>query len=327
MSENFDLLPGIEVPLDALATSVARMWEDTAARGGVAPASEDAKAMQVNFVLHLGFKTTPEDGVAQFRTVLRFSERYPSRVVVLCPMHEDRGRTEMRAKVYGECFLGKSKDDTRCVEFVLLNYPMAARARLEDQVSVCLSTDLPLYYWAHRFSESSRLADYRYLLTRAKRVLVDSGTSPADCLTYPWPNPGALRDLVYSRLLPVRQTVGQFLARYEPAVLVAGLQRVTIEHAPSLGAEACISIGWLRRRLAACGAHVDTIRFDNEIVAERSLGIRFAYADEAKYFRWRGDLTTKHAAFDANFGSGRATLPAPVSLLTPEAALGEAMFF
>lgn len=327
MSENFDLLPGIEVPLDSLAGSVDRMWAETAARGGAAPASEDAKATQVNFVLHLGFRTTPDDALAQFQTVLRFSERYPSRVVVLCPLREDRGRTDFRAKVYGECFLGKSKDDTRCVEFIVLSYPMIARSHLEDQVSVCLSTDLPLYYWAHRFSDSSRLADYRYLLTRAKRVLVDSGTSPPDCLTYPWPHPRALRDLVYSRLLPVRQTVGQFLARYAPAELVSGLRRVTIEHAPAFGAEACVSIGWLNRRLAACGADVNAVVFDHEVAAEHSLGIRFAYADGARFFRWRGDLRTQHGLFEADFGSGRATLPAPASLLTPEAALSEAMFF
>lgn len=327
MPENFDVLPGIEVPLDSIANSVSKMWTDTAARGDAAPGTDDVKATQVNFVLHLGFKTVAEDALAQFQTVLRFSRRYPARVVVLCPLHEDGGRSEMRAKVYGECFLGKSKDDTRCVEFVILSYPLVARSHLEDQVSVCLSTDLPMYYWMHRFSESRRLADYRYLLTRAKRVLVDSGVSPPDCLIYPWPNPSGLRDLVYSRLLPVRQTVGQFLAGYEPARLVAGLRRVTVEHSPDLGAEACISIGWLRRRLAECGADIHGVAFDNEVVAERTLGIRFAYADPARYFRWRGDLTKGHAQFEADFGGGRATVPAPVSLLSPEAALSEAMFF
>jgi len=189
------------------------MWAETAASGRAAPASEDAKATQVNFVLHLGFNTTCEDAQTQFQTVLRFSQRYPSRVVVLCPLKLDVGVTDLRAKIYGECFLGKSKGDTRCVEFVMLSYPQSARERLEDQVSICLSTDLPLYYWAHGFSDSSKLADYTYLLTRAKRVMIDSAIAPADALTYPWPEPSALRDLVYSRLLPVRQTVGQFLAR------------------------------------------------------------------------------------------------------------------
>jgi hypothetical protein len=114
----------------------------------------------------------------QFQHTLRFAQRYPARVVVLCPDFDEGSGAGMRAKIYGECFLGKSKNDTRCVEFVLLQYTMAVRAYLENQVSVCLSTDMPLYYWAHRFSETKRLADYDYLLTRSKRILFDSAVAP-----------------------------------------------------------------------------------------------------------------------------------------------------
>jgi len=303
------------------------MWAETAASGRAAPASEDAKATQVNFVLHLGYHTSDDDALVQFQTVVRFSQRYPSRVVVLCPLKNDAGVTELRAKVYGECFLGKSKGDTRCVEFVMLSYPQSARARLEDQVSICLSTDLPLYYWAHGFSESSKLADYTYLLTRAKRVLIDSSIAPPDALTYPWPKPDALRDLVYSRLLPVRQTVGQFLARYAPPALAEGLKSVTVSHGPELAAEARVSLGWLHRRLACCGIDEGKVTFDAVASQPGTLGISFAYSDHGKFFRWTGDVGTHSAHFDANFGSGRAQLSAPVSILVPEAALSEAMFF
>jgi hypothetical protein len=327
VSEIFNALPGLEVPVGSISKSVDRMWAETASSGRPAPATEDVKATQVNFVLHLGYRTTSEDALAQFQTVLRFAERYPSRVVVLCPLKPDSGVTEMRAKVYGECFLGKSKGDTRCVEFVILSYPPAARARLEDQVSICLSTDLPLYYWAHGFSDSSRLADYTYLLTRAKRVLIDSSIAPADALTYPWPEPSALRDLVYSRLLPVRQTVGQFLARYSPAQLVEGLRKVTVFHSPPCAAEARVTVGWLCRRLAVCGAQLPANAFAKEPAPSGSVGISFEYTDEQKFFRWKGDVTTKHALFEANFGTGIARLPAAVSLLPPEMALSEAMFF
>jgi len=155
VAEIFDALPGLEVPVGAIAKSVDQMWAETAASGRAAPASEDVKATQVNFVLHLGYRTTSEDALEQFQTVLRFSQRYPSRVVVLCPLPLNSTVTEMRAKIYGECFLGKSKGDTRCVEFVMLSYPPVARARLEDQVSICLSTDLPLYYWHMLFRQAA----------------------------------------------------------------------------------------------------------------------------------------------------------------------------
>lgn len=327
MSEIFDSLPGLECSVGAVAKSVAQMWADTAASGRAAPASDDVKAMQLNLVLHLGFGTTPEDAQAQFATVVHFSQRYPSRVVVLCPLRNDRGATDMRAKVYGECFLGKSKGDTRCVEFVILSYPLSARARLEDQVSICLTSDLPLYYWAHRFTDNRKLADYTYLLGRAKRVLIDSSVSPPGTLAYPWPNPTAVRDLVYSRLLPVRQTVGQFLARYAPAVLVEGLRTVTVTRAETLAAEAAVTCGWLRRRLAACGAGEKQVTFATAAGGECTLGISFDYVGGGKFFRWCGDFAKRQALLDADFGTGRASLPAAAGILEPEAALSEAMFF
>jgi len=34
-----------------------------------------------------------------------------------------------------------------------------------------------------------------------------------------------VRDLAYTRTLPLRQNLGQFLSRYAPALINAGLQR------------------------------------------------------------------------------------------------------
>jgi hypothetical protein len=329
MSAIYDALPGIEVPVGEINQRLAAMWEDTAASGGPAPTSEDAKATQVNFVLHLGFKTTPEDATKQFETVVRFAQRYPSRIVVLCPIADEAHTgTEMRSKIYGECFLGKSKADKRCVEFVVLSYPYTARRFLEDQVSICLSTDLPMYYWAHKFSASNKLADYRFLLGRAKRVLLDSAVAPEGAMTYPWPHAEALRDLAYARLLPVRQSIGQFLAAYSPAVLSDQLREVTISHSSDLTAEARALVQWLRQRLVGCGAPEDLpinlVAIDKP---SRGLGVQFAYTDARKSFRWTGDLVTQHALFEAALGETTTRLPAAVSLLIPEAALSEAMFF
>jgi glucose-6-phosphate dehydrogenase assembly protein OpcA len=326
----FDALPGIEVPVGAIAKSLADMWTSSAADGRPAPEADDAKATQVNFVLHLGLHTTPEDAVRQFEIVVKFAQRYPSRIVVLCPLLADVPAPQMRAKIFVECFLGKSKSDKRCVEFVVLSYSRSARPYLENQVSISLSTDLPLYYWAHRFSASGRLADYRYLLNRAKRVLIDSAIAPPDALTYPWPNPSATRDLVYCRLLPVRQSLGQFLAAYAPGMIVEGLQTVTVSHAERLAAEGRVMLAWLQRRLEACGMTPETVAFETAALSAGqagSLALKFGYADRARSFQWTGDLETGDALFEANFGSGRTRLPAAVSLLLPENTLSEAMFF
>lgn len=325
MAVIFDALPGLEVPVGEIAQSLGRMWSDTAAQGGSAPANDDAKATQVNLVLHLGFRTTAADALVQFRTAVRFSQRYPSRILVLCPMVQDSGETDMRAKIYGECHLGKTKGDARCVEFVLLNYPRTTRIHLEDQVSICLSADLPLYYWVHRFSDSTRLADYRYLLSRAKRVLIDSALAPAGTMSYPWPKPAALRDLVYSRLLPVRQMIGQFLAGYTPMQLAGGLRTVTITAAPELTTEGRVLEAWVQRRLSACGGNMAGIEFSGSRGEAGRLGVDFGYADPEHCFHWTGSLTDGHALLEADYGTGRNRLPASVSLLAPENALGEAM--
>ncbi len=330
MSAIFDALPGIEVPVGAISKRLAELWTDTSATGAPTIAADDAKATQVNFVLHLGLHTTAEDAAVQFRTVEDFSKRSPSRVVVLCPMGDDNGATEMRAKIYSECFFGKSKSDKRCVEFVMLSYSRNARQFLESQVSICLSTDLPLYYWAHRFSTTARLADYRYLLGRAKRVMIDSAIAPADAFTFPWPNPSGLRDLVYSRLLPVRQTIGQFLSSYTPEKLADGLAAVMVGHDVGRTAEGRVLLGWLGRRLAACGVPANSVKFAATplpVDVGGNLGIHFDYAGRKKYFRWTGDLKSGFASFEADFGGGRTTLAAGVSLLSPDMALSEAMFY
>lgn len=328
MPSIFNVLPGIEVSAGAVSKSLADMWRDTAERGGPAPGADDVKATQVNLVLHLGFATTAEDATRQFQVAVRFSQRYPCRVVVLCPLPPDDSDTEIRAKIYGECHLGKSKGDTRCCEFVMLSYPQAARQFLENQVSVCLSTDLPLYYWAHRFSSSARLNDYQYLLRRSKRVLFDSALVPADAFTFPWPRPDVVRDLVHARLLPVRQSLGQFLSGYRPASLVEGLKSVQIKAHPAVQAEGNVLLTWAQERLIKCGAGSETPFTQRTDAAspEKNFEMKFEY-QKSKRFTYRGDLAKNQAVIEADFGSGAISLPTAAGLLNPEAALGEAMFF
>lgn len=57
-----------------------------------------------------------------------------------------------------------------------------------------------------------------------------------------------------------------------------------------------------------------------------SLSVSFAYEDERR-FAWRGNFLTHQGNFEANFGADSVHLPSTVSLLAPEMALSEAMFF
>ncbi len=320
MPEFFDALPGQEVPVGGISAGFKKLWADTPA--------QESRAVQLNLVLHLGRNSTAADALAQFKHTVEFAHRYPCRVVVLCPDYDEKAAPEIRAKIYGECFFGKSKSDTRCVEFVILHYTMAVRQHLEAQVSVCLSTDLPLYYWAHAFASSARIADYDYLLTRSKRVLFDSAIAPPDTFTYPWPNLSAVRDLAYTRTLPLRQNLGQFLSRYSPAQITGGLQTVLIRHQEKFGAEAACLLGWVKKGLARAGADLNRIEF--KVKAEQCQGcfeLSFGYADTKKIFQWEADLTQKQSQFTGDLGSGRTELQAGAQLLAPSMALAEACFF
>ncbi len=316
----FNALPGVEVPVGGISAGFKKLWADTPA--------QDGRAMQLNLVLHFGMFTTPDDAEKQFRATVEFAQRYPCRVVVLCPERDPSAERVFRAKIYGECFLGKSGKDTRCCEFVMLAYPTGTHDFLQNQVSICLSTDLPLYYWAHRFSSNQRLSAYDYLLTRSRRVLFDSAVVPADAFSFPWPNPAAVRDLAYTRTRPLRQTIGQFLSRYTPADIVGGLRGVTIRHRTDFAPEAAAMRGWLKKGLARCGLDADTVEF--VVTGQNCAGcfsIDFHYADAARQFSWSADLEEKSADFVGDLGHGRTTLAANARLLEPAEALSEAMFY
>ncbi|MBI2517005.1 MAG: glucose-6-phosphate dehydrogenase assembly protein OpcA [Opitutae bacterium] len=322
MPKLFDALPGQEVPVGGIAAGFAKLWADTPAK--------DSRAVQLNLVLHLGANATADDARAQFEHTRHFAQRYPCRVVVLCPDFDPAAPPEMRAKIYGECFLGKSQSDTRCVEFVLLHYTMAVRQHLENQVSVCLSTDMPLYYWAHRFSSAQKLVAYNYLLTRSKRILFDSALVPPDAFTFPWPNQAAVRDLAYTRTRPLRQTIGQFLSRYSAASIIGDLKQVTIRHRADLAPEAAAMLSWVTKGLVRCGADAEEQGIAFTVTPERCEGcfqLGLGYADPRKGFLWQADLVANQATFEGDLGSGRTTLTASAHLLAPDAALAEAMFY
>jgi hypothetical protein len=320
MPELFDALPGIEVPAGAIDAGFARLWADTPAR--------EARAVQLNLVLHLGRNTTAADARAQFDTTLHFAQRYPARVVVLCPDYDPNAAPEIRAKIYGECFLGKSKSDTRCVEFVLLHYTMCVRQNLENQVSVCLSTDMPLYYWPHHFSDPKRLADYGYLLTRSQRILIDGAIEPAGTLDYPWPKLSAVRNLAYTRTLPLRQNLGQFLSRYTPEQLTGGLRKVVLRHRGDYAAEGRALLGWVKKGFARSGMDVAPVVFDSSgAQCPGCFEMVFTYGDTKKVFHWQASLEENEARFTGDLGAGRTTLTVGAHLLSPEMTLSEAMFF
>lgn len=328
MTSVFDSLPGLEVPVSEIANGLARLWASDPADGGKAPS--EFRASQMNLVLHIGLPTAADDGVTQFNAALRFTQRYPARILVLCPRAEGGTDLAMRAKIYSECFIGKSRHEMSCVEAVVLSYPQERREFLEDQVSIIVEADLPIYYWVHRMSQVQKIATYQWLLRNSNRFLLDTAVSTPEARTYRWPRPDGFRDLVHARLLPVRQSIGQFLSAFAPATIARGLQTVTASYQSEFAAEGRVLLDWARVRLEACGVPSQGgPAFRMQPVAAgttSSLELGFSY-DDGQYFRWRADFPGGRSYFESTLGGTRQMLPMTVNLLTTEAALGEAIFY
>jgi hypothetical protein len=213
-----------------------------------------------------------------------------------------------------------------CIEAVILGYPQESRAFLEDQVSIIVEADLPIYYWVHRMSQVHKIATYQWLLRNSGRFLLDTAVSTPEARTFPWPRPDGFRDLAHARLLPVRQSIGQFLSAYAPETIARGLQSVVLICQPGLTAEGRVLLEWTRMRLEACGAAAPACEIRPAAAgATLSMEMEFTYAD-GRYFHWCADFARNRAVFESDLGGCRQTLPMTAGLLTTEAALGEAIF-
>lgn len=328
MSPVFEALPGLVVPVADIAQRLAQLWEGAPEDGLGAPA--EYRASQMNLVLHLGLPTAPDDGLAQFNAAIRFTQRYPARILVLCPRAEGGADLTMEAKIYSECFIGKTRREMSCIEAVLLTYPQEQREFLEDQVSVIVEEDLPIYYWVHRMSQVHKIGSYEWLLRNSKRFLLDTAVSTPDVRTFAWPRPDGFRDLAHARLLPVRQAIGQFLSATPPRMIARDLRAVTVAAAVGFGAEADAMLKWARERLAGCGVPAaGGPAYEVKKVAPgatSSLELGLDYSD-GRRFQWRGDFAQGSSYFESTIGGSRKTLPMSTRLLSTEASLGEAIFY
>lgn len=324
----FESLPGLEVPVGKVVQSLDEIWAGAPNGGESAPS--EFRASQMNLVLHLGMRTTHEAAATQFEIALALSRRHPARTVVLCPIQQGEPGSSMRAKIFSECYIGASGKEMICCEVVMLSYPFDTRCYLENQVSVCLEADLPVYYWPHCIASAARLEDYSHLLKGSRRIILDTGCETEGVEEALAPLAGKLRDLADTRLLQVRQSLGRYLSSFAPATLVDGLRTVTVGHKPALAAEARRLLDWARRSLDQCGGPppaeaVFSIRSD-ESKGPAGLSLDMDYATTAHTIRWEADFDAGHARMSANMGAGDIAAEGPVSLLKPEVALAEAIF-
>lgn len=329
MTEAFDILPGIALPVREVTNQLALMWEVDDP-----DFSPTAHASQMNVVLHFGLNVGPEHARDRFDGLIRFAQRYPCRIIALCPSSQGSGKA-MESKLFSQCYIGKSHREMCCCDALILRYNHSKEESLFNQLSIWLEGDLPTYYW---FSNMPKAKMGSYLKTMRK---LNVRCFVFDC-SDEWIDPAALesfgknqpRDLARAFLLPVRQAMGQFLSRYSVSAICSGLKAVKVQHASASG-EGYALVEWVKSCFADCynqlksGNLMPEFRVENvALQTDCSLKIEFIYDRSCtKYFAFSqsGDHMRSHVR--ANFGEGHESVCVPIKPLELEQALGEAFFF
>lgn len=335
MGSIFKSLPGVTMSVSDVMQTLSRMWDKSPDDPTDSAAAN--RASQLNLILHFGLHTTAEEAKERFDQTVRFAQRYPCRIIVLCP----EGRNlpdinELEGKLFAQCYIGlDSLRSMCCCEALMLGYPTRDAGYLNNMVSIWLENDLPTYHWFNRVP-AERIRDLHLsFIKNCRRIIWDSSIEPADFYaTIPWPQGATVKDLAVARMLPVRQSIGQFLSGYEPSVLVDGLQSVQVTCQSGMYGEAHHLLRWQQEALQECAQQAqrsaETVRYHCDLSEEgqtATIHIRWRYANDQRSFDWSYERSESVVRLQADLGKGKIDYITPLVESTPELALAEAMFF
>ena len=327
----FDVLPGERLPVSKVMETLSTMWQVPFQEGVDTPSG--FRASQMNIVVHFGLKTTLEEALNTFNIAIGFAQRYPCRLIVLCPRGREVSEKLLDAKLFSQCYIGETMRDMCCCEALMLGYPTRVAGFLDNQVSIWLESDLPTYHWFHRVPAKRIEEIHMGFIRRCRRVIYDSTVEHSDYANIPWENPYVIKDLAYARLLPVRQSLGQFFSSFEPEVILGGLKKVTVGYDSKRFGEAHGMLAWLQACLSDCAQQAGItfqVEFDSVEGCEKKLNcleLNWEFEDGAKEFSWGFCQSAHTTSIVANFGNGQIQVPLQVRFLEDEKALSEALFF
>ena len=331
MERLFDSLPGVVMPVEKVAETLTRMW-DAGSPEGSSPT--DFRASQLNLILHFGISTTATEAQETFNTAIEFAQKYPCRIVVLCPAEMAAGEYVFEGKLFSQCYIGKHLRDVCCCEALILGYSPEESDFLENQVSIWLESDLPVYHWFHRVPAERISQHYLGFIERCRRVLFDGEIEGEAYDSIDWPDPRRVKDLAYARTLPLRQHLGQFISRFSPQELVDGLQSLRFQYHIGMRRTLLQMLKWHRKALEKCfpkPADMDSVVFAFEQLVEEGsdscMRIEWTYSSPGRSLQWNYNLSLRSGMIEASLPSGRFSHPLHIEPITPQASLSEALFF
>jgi len=321
-------LPGITMPVAEVNRQLGNMWH-AEKEGSNAPS--EFRASQMNLILHFGIQTEPADAEARFQEAIAFSQRYPSRILVLCPENKHVGERFLEAKLFALCYIGDTPRSMCCCEALMLGYPPNEKGDLVNQISIWLENDLPTCHWFHRVPAERVRSHYLSFTRGMKRVLYDSSVEGQEYSEIPWNEPKRIRDLADARILPIRQSIGQYLSGFSPQELINGVTSLELEHSPELAGEAhCLAL-WMKKCLLDAGV-ANTLELSLKPLMKKNVSHRingkWGIQNSKNQFSFTFNLDECQGRLKASFGQ-MATEDYPIEchLLPPHEALSEAIFF
>lgn len=327
----YSILPGVPLPVSEVSTALAHMWDGDTEGGSGAPS--EFHAIQMNLVLHFGPDTTEAEAEERFNIAVTFAQRYPCRIIVLCTHCRQSNDKSIQTKLFSQCYIGPTFRQMCCCEALIIGYCETSNLLLDQQISVWLDNDLPIYSWLHRVPIDN-LTDPGWSLTRrSRRLVIDTAVDPHAYAEIEWPATTQLTDLAHTRGLTIRQTLGHWLSSFSPVELIDGLQHVEQSFAEGYEGEARALMSWLQRCLQSCAqvARIDDFEPQFQLLAltaeaPESLVTRWRFKNN-KSFTWTHNFQSRASRLTAQFDEHAHDHPLRIRQVPPELALSEALFF